>query len=123
MRHRLARARIVALPVCENSYSGATTVLLQAMSLGKPVVVTRTAAIATGYGLVDGENVRLVVPGDGDALGRAIAAVLDDDGRAATLGARARETIELELRWDRYVDRLETVLRDAAARGAPSRPA
>ena len=57
MRDRLERARVVALPVRDNSYSGATTVLLQAMALAKPVVVTRTAAIATGYGLVDGENV------------------------------------------------------------------
>ncbi len=65
MRARLERGRVVVLPVRENSYSGATTVLLQAMALAKPVVVTRTAAIATGYGLVDGENVRLVAPGDG----------------------------------------------------------
>ena len=69
MRGRLERARVVALPVRENSYSGATTVLLQAMALGKPVVVTRTAAIATGYGLEDGDNVRLVAPGDEAGFG------------------------------------------------------
>ena len=56
MRDRLENARVVALPVRENTYSGATTVLLQAMALEKPVVVSRTSAIATGYGLVDGEN-------------------------------------------------------------------
>ena len=49
MRRRLASARVVALPVRENSYSGATTVLLQAMASGKPVVVTQTRAIASGY--------------------------------------------------------------------------
>ena len=64
MRRRLEEARVVALPVLDNSYSGATTVLLQAMALAKPVVVTRTKAIASGYGLVDGENCRLVEPGD-----------------------------------------------------------
>ena len=64
-------ARVVALPVRENSYSGATTVLLQAMALGKPVVVTRTKAIETGYGLVDGENCRLVAPGDDMGFERA----------------------------------------------------
>ena len=42
MRRRLQEARVVALPVLENSYSGATTVLLQALALGKPVVVSRT---------------------------------------------------------------------------------
>ena len=114
MRRRLERARVVALPVRENSYSGATTVLLQAMALGKPVVVTRTNAIATGYGLEDGVNVRLVAPGDGVAIGGALADVLRDDAAARGLGARARATVEAELGWQRYVDRLARVL--AAAR-------
>ena len=51
MRRRLEEARIVALPVRDNSYSGATTVLLQAMASAKPVVVSRTKAVASGYGL------------------------------------------------------------------------
>jgi glycosyltransferase involved in cell wall biosynthesis len=114
MRRRLAEARLVALPVHENSYSGATTVLLQAMSLGKPVVVTRTSAIATGYGLVDGENCRLVAPGDEEALERALGDVLRDDFHARALGASARATVERELTWEQYVDRIEALLRDAA---------
>jgi glycosyltransferase involved in cell wall biosynthesis len=116
MRGRLERARVVALPVRDNSYSGATTVLLQAMALAKPVVVTRTAAIATGYGLEDGENVRLVAPGDAAGFGRAIADVMRDEGRAGALGARARATVEAELAWSRYVDRLAAILDAAAAR-------
>jgi glycosyltransferase involved in cell wall biosynthesis len=113
MKRRLEEARVVALPVLENSYSGATTVLLQAMALGKPIVVTRTKAIATGYGLADGENCRLVAPGDGDAFGRTLAGVLRDDWHARALGARARRTVETDLTWDRYVDRIEAILRDA----------
>ena len=120
MRRRLAEARLVALPVRENSYSGATTVLLQAMALAKPVVVTRTRAIATGYGLVDGENVRFVAPGDEDGFERALAEVLRDEWHARALGASARVTIERELGWERYVDRMEALLRDAAAGRAPS---
>jgi glycosyltransferase involved in cell wall biosynthesis len=125
MRRRLESARAVALPVRENSYSGATTVLLQAMALGKPVVVTRTAAIATGYGLVDGDNVRLVAPGDGVGLGRALGDVLRDELHARALGSRARATVEASLTWDRYVGRLRELLLDAAgARGdAGPRPA
>ena len=89
MRRRLERARVVALPVRENSYSGATTVLLQAMALAKPVVVTRTAAIATGYGLEDGDNVRLVAPGRRTTpSGAALEELLGDDERARALGAR-----------------------------------
>ena len=115
MRRRLERARVVALPVRENSYSGATTVLLQAMALAKPVVVTKTAAIATGYGLEDGVNVRLVTPGDAEGFGAALAEVLGDGGPATTLGARARATVASGLTWDRFVGRIEKLLDAAAA--------
>ena len=120
MRARLAEARVVALPVRENSYSGATTVLLQAMALEKPVVVTRTSAIASGYGLVDGENVRLVEPGDEGAFERALGDVLRDDFHARALGVSGRATAVRELGWDRYVSRIEALLRAAAAAPAPS---
>ena len=115
-------ARVVALPVRENSYSGATTVLLQAMALGKPVVVTRTKAIETGYGLVDGENCRLVAPGDDMGFERALTGVLRDEFHARALGTSARTTVERELTWDRYVCRIEELLRDAVATPATSRP-
>jgi glycosyltransferase involved in cell wall biosynthesis len=122
MRRRLMEARVVALPVRENSYSGATTVLLQAMALGKPVVVTRTKAIETGYGLVDGENCRLVAPGDDAGFERALTGVLRDEFHARALGSSARTTVERELTWDRYVSRIEELLRDAVATPATSRP-
>ena len=116
MLRRLATSRVIALPVLENSYSGATTVLLQAMAMGKPIVVTRTQAIASGYGLVDGDNCRLVAPGDEVAFQRALVATLEDDRVAQVLGARARETVERDLSWQRYAQRLETALSAAARR-------
>jgi glycosyltransferase involved in cell wall biosynthesis len=115
MRLRLGEARLVALPVRENSYSGATTVLLQAMALEKPVVVTRTSAIATGYGLVDGENCRLVAPGDEEGFERALAGVLRDDLHSRALGVSARATVERELSWERYVGRIRALLEEAAS--------
>jgi glycosyltransferase involved in cell wall biosynthesis len=110
MRARLAEARVVALPVRDNSYSGATTVLLQAMALAKPVVVSRTKAITGGYGLVDGENCRLVEPGDRTAFQRALGDVLRDEWHTRALGAIARRTVERQLTWRRYVDRVEGLL-------------
>jgi glycosyltransferase involved in cell wall biosynthesis len=114
MRRLLERARVVALPVRENSYSGATTVLLQAMALGKPVVVSRTKAIERGYGLDDGDNVRLVPPGDVGPFAAAIDGVLGDAEHARALGARARATVEARLGWTSYVARLEELLHAAA---------
>jgi glycosyltransferase involved in cell wall biosynthesis len=109
-RARLADARVVALPVRENSYSGATTVLLQAMALGKPVVVSRTAAIASGYELEDGVHCRLVEPGDVDAFERAILETLTGADAALALGTRARQTVERSFSWERYADALWQVL-------------
>ena len=106
VRDRFAQARLVALPVSDNSYSGATTVLLQAMAMGKPVVVSRTDAIAEGYELEDGVNCRLVKPGDADALERAVLETLTGAGAATSLGTRARETVERSLTWERYTNAL-----------------
>ena len=116
MRRRLERARVVALPVRENSYSGATTVLLQAMALAKPVVVTRTAAIATGYGLEDGNNVRLVPPGDAASSGGGSRSAR----RRARAGARhpGPGDVESGFSWDRYAERLDSFVRAAAAGAA-----
>jgi glycosyltransferase involved in cell wall biosynthesis len=116
MRERLAAARVVALPVKENAYSGATTVLLQALAAGKPVVVSQTSAIADGYRLVDGENCRLAPPGDDEAFERALQDLLADAETAAAIGARARETAERHLSWERYVDTLHGLLTEAALR-------
>jgi glycosyltransferase involved in cell wall biosynthesis len=120
MKQRLEAARVVALPVRENTYSGATTVLLQAMALGKPVVVSRTSAIASGYGLVDGENCRLVEPGDGAGFGKSVGDVLHDDLHARALGTSARRTVERDLTWDRYVSRIEEQLVSASVRSQAS---
>jgi len=114
VRERLALAKVVALPVEANAYSGATTVLLQAMAMGKPVVVSRTEAIAEGYGLVDGDNCRLVEPGDPQALEAAVCGLLEDEEARARLGARARETAVGSLSWRRYSEAVHALLREAA---------
>ena len=120
VRDNLAAARVVALPVRRNSYTGATTVLLQAMSMAKPVVVSHTDAIADGYLLEDGVNCRFVEPGDLDALERVLLETLTDEEAAASLGARARETVERALSWERFTEALWQVL-VAASAGGPRR--
>jgi glycosyltransferase involved in cell wall biosynthesis len=110
VRYRFARARVVALPVSDNSYSGATTTLLQAMAMGKPVVVSRTAAIAEGYELEDGVNCRLVPPGDPEAFERALLETLTGADAGASLGNRARQTVERSFSWERFTEALWQVL-------------
>jgi glycosyltransferase involved in cell wall biosynthesis len=121
IRECLLQARVVALPVLENTYSGATTTLLQAMACAKPVVVTRTAAIARGYHLEDGANCRLVPPGDLAALEHAVTTFLDDHWAATGTGMRAREVVERNLTWAGYVNEIRRLLGDASAREEVSR--
>lgn len=116
IRDRLARARVVALPVRDNSYSGATTVLLQAMAVARPVVVSKTAAIESGYGLVDGESCLLVEPGDDAAFERAVADLISDQSAADALGRRARSLVEASLTWEQYADAMRRVLVATVAR-------
>jgi glycosyltransferase involved in cell wall biosynthesis len=110
VRSRLAGARCVALPVRDNSYSGATTTLLQAMAMARPVIVSRTAAIAAGYELEDGVNCRLVEPGDEQGFERALLETLTGAGAARSLGSHARQTVERSFSWERFTDALWEVL-------------
>lgn len=120
VRDRLATARVVALPVRGNSYSGATTTLLQAMAMAKPVVVSRTDAIATGYELEDGVNCRLVTPGDRASFGAALDVLLSDAEQARALGAAARHTAVTHLSWQRYADRVAGIIAEASPAGPAS---
>jgi glycosyltransferase involved in cell wall biosynthesis len=113
---RLISGRVVVLPVRDNSYSGATTTLLQAMARAKPVVVSRTAAIARGYHLEDGLNCRLVSPGDLAALEHAVSDLLGDRERASVVGLHARQTVERHLSWRRYVQSIRDLLLSASGR-------
>jgi glycosyltransferase involved in cell wall biosynthesis len=115
VRDSLAAAHVVALPVRRNSYTGATTVLLQAMAMAKPVVVSRTDAITEGYRLEDGVNCRLVEPDDPDAFERALLETLADEEASAALGTRARETVESAFSWERYTAALWEILSVASA--------
>lgn len=103
IQQHLAGARVIALPCRENTYSGGTTTLLQAMAMAKPVVVTETGAIRQGYHLEDRVNCRLAPAGSAQAMTAALSELLDDPALRSGLGANARQTIEQYLTWDHYV--------------------
>ena len=103
---RLACARVVMLPVLPNTYSGATSTLLQAMSLAKPIVVSAVGAISNGYALQDGVNCMLVPPGDGPAMHSAVMGLLTDGRLASNIGFAARQTAMEHHSWSRFLGKL-----------------
>jgi glycosyltransferase involved in cell wall biosynthesis len=115
LRSELARARVVVLPVRENSYSGATTTLLQALAMERPVAVSRVGAIRDGYGLADREHVRWAEPGDAASLETAVSDLLAAPEEAAAMGRRARQLVLGSLTWAHFADRMASAVAGAVA--------
>lgn len=87
----LAETNLFVLP---SFAEGVPVVLMEAMAAEKPVVTTLIAGIPE---LVeDGVSGRIVPPGDGDALARAIMEILDQPDAAQKLGVEGRKKVEAE---------------------------
>ena len=85
----LIKCRFVVLPLSVNDISAGQMVLLQAMALGKPVIITRTAT-TIDY-VQDGDGVLLVEPKDNSAMSHAIQRLHADDSLRHNLGKQASE--------------------------------
>jgi len=106
----ISAARVVVLPVKENTYSGATTTLLQCMAMGKAVAVSRVGAIREGYGFEDGVNLRWMEPGSQKSLDKVVAGLLMNPELRHRLGEAARRHVVENLGWNRYVGKIEKCL-------------
>jgi glycosyltransferase involved in cell wall biosynthesis len=107
----LAGARVLAVP---SVYEGFGYPPLEAMALGTPVVASAVGSLPE----VLGDAARLVPGGDVEALGEALAEVLDDDAVAADL-ARRGPVHAARFRWDECATGLVELYRDAiASRGS-----
>ena len=87
LNHLLANSRIVVLPLEDRKISIGQSVLLQAMSFGKPVVCTRTAG--TEDYIRDKFDGLLVPPRDAEAMRSAIEALLHQPELRHRLGVNA----------------------------------
>jgi glycosyltransferase involved in cell wall biosynthesis len=91
-RNLLGRARAVAIATKPLLYPSGQSVLLEAMAMGRVVVVTGTPALED-Y-VADGETALVVAPGDAAALRRRLLEAARDDGLRAHVGHKAREAVE-----------------------------
>jgi len=112
LRELYATSSVVAVPLYENDFQAGVTTLLEAMAMGKAVVVTRTTGQTDV--LVDGENGLLVAPGDVEGWQQAISGLLSNDAHRERLGRNARAWVEEHATLDRWVGHLVAALQSAA---------
>lgn len=99
--------------VVPSHYEGLPTVLLEAMSCGRPVVATNIGG--NNEVVSDGVNGLLVPPKNPEKIAQAILRLLDDETLRKSIGNAARETIEKYYTWDKIADNVldcyETILK------------
>ena len=93
-------------------YEGLSIALIEAMALGRPVVVTRAGGLPEA--VTDGQSGLLVPPGDVDALAAGLVRVLSDHALAKRLGWGARRRAE-DFDIQRTVRRTEEVYEELLA--------
>jgi glycosyltransferase involved in cell wall biosynthesis len=89
---QLLHATIVAVPLAVSDISAGQMVFIQAMALGKPLIVTETETI-TDY-LTHEINALLVPRGDATAMADALRRLAQDPALRQSLGDAARSTYE-----------------------------
>ena len=116
LRDLYASSQFVVVPLYENDFQAGVTTVLEAMAMGKAVIVTRTS----GQRDVIEHNVNgvYVPPGDVLALRDAIVSLLERPEEAARLGDNARRTIESAMSLDLWAHRIADVVRDVGKRYA-----
>jgi glycosyltransferase involved in cell wall biosynthesis len=119
LRQLYARAQVIAVPLAPADFPAGITTILEAMSMGKPMVVSATAGLA---GLVrDGETGLLVPPGDAPALRTAIHWLLSHPKERRRIGANAREEAVTHFNLELYALRIGRHLNELTASRANAR--
>jgi glycosyltransferase involved in cell wall biosynthesis len=112
LRQLYGDAAFVVVPLQETDFQAGITTVLEAMSMGKAVVCTRTTGQTDA--VVEGENGVYVPPGDGDALRGAVERLLDDPDTAARLGGAGRKWVVEHADIGLYAARLAGLVSDVS---------
>lgn len=104
LRDLYARAAVVVVPLVETDFQAGVTTVLEAMSMGKAVVVTATKGQSRL--VVDGATGICVPPNDAARLRDAISFLLDHGSERRRLGEAAREAVAKNWNVEAYARRL-----------------
>jgi len=100
---------------------GMANTLLEAMSVGAPIVATEVSG--TAEAVTDGVEALVVPPADVAALSNALARLLEDSELARRTGAAAMARAASDFSVDRMITELETILRNGIQNKRRSRRA
>ena len=89
---------------------GIGTIMLEAMSKGRPVIASRVGGI--DQVVRDGETGLLIPPSDSDSLAKRILELLDDPANAREMGRAARVEVARDFSVDQMVSKTVAVYRD-----------
>jgi glycosyltransferase involved in cell wall biosynthesis len=117
-RQLYSESTAVVVPLHANSIGAGSTTMVEAMLMGKPVVITRSRdkSFAGRKDLVDGENLIMVDTGDVAGLRDAIRRLMTDHELRRHIGVKARKWAEHNASREQW---LEIMI--GALRGAPVR--
>jgi glycosyltransferase involved in cell wall biosynthesis len=105
LRYLYAESRFVVVPLLDVPYSAGYTVILEAMAMGKAVIVSRIKQ--RDDFIIDGWNGLYVDPGNVIELREKICFLLKRPEEAARLGMNARKTVEEHFTLSHYIQRME----------------
>lgn len=104
----IAQARAVVVPLAQVNHAAGLSLVLDAMTLGRPVICSDIPAVRD-Y-VAHGVTGVLVPPGDAAALRDAIAAVVGDRAYAEALGRAGRARYEEQFTFGAFARRVYAVL-------------
>lgn len=102
VRQLYADSDFMVMPLFDVDRAAGSTAILEAMSLGKPVICSH----ATGQRrlVVDGETGIYVPPGDVAAMRKAISFLIENPAELQRMGRSGRRLVEQEFSLDRYAE-------------------
>jgi glycosyltransferase involved in cell wall biosynthesis len=113
LRALYAGSRFVVLPLLENETDSGTTVILEAMAMGKAVICSKTRGQRDH--IRDGKTGIFVPVGDPQALREAIQYLWDNPELAKRMGLEGRKCVERYHTLDQFVDKVKSVVEEVIA--------
>jgi glycosyltransferase involved in cell wall biosynthesis len=115
LRTLYAQSSFVVVPLYQNDFQAGITTILEAMAMGKPVIVTGT--LGQTDVVIHEENGLYVAPGDIEGLRAAIERLHGDRELRFRLGQAARKWVEERATLDRWVGDIVAGMRPTRSNG------